>query len=89
MLSRLRQLASPPAAVWPSLEDEIGEYRIYLKRKVLNAGAGMRGLTTVVDGELVNQDIPREHRDANMHIYSPIHESPSTTTISARSAMRS
>src|SRR5262249_43241667 len=76
MLSRLRQLASPPAAVWPRLEDEIGEYKIYLKGKVLNAGAGMRGLSAVVDGELVNQDIPREHREANIHIYSPIHAIP-------------
>jgi SAM-dependent methyltransferase len=78
MLSRLRRLASPPAAVWPSLEDEIGDDKVYLKGKVLNAGAGMRGLSAVVDGELVNQDIPRERREANIHIYSPIHEIPVT-----------
>src|SRR5262245_23483872 len=30
MRSKLHALAKPPASVWPSLEEEIGEYRHYL-----------------------------------------------------------
>src|SRR5436309_2383257 len=76
MLSKLRGLAKPPATVWPSLEDEIGEYKAYLTGKVLNAGAGMRDISSIVDGELVNQDIPEGPGNKNIHIYSPIHEVP-------------
>ncbi len=76
MFSRLAQLARPPVAVWPSLEDEIGEYKTYFKGKMLNAGAGLRDLSSLVDGELVNQDIPHGLHNGNIHIYSPIHDIP-------------
>ncbi len=76
MFSRLAQLARPPVAVWPSLEDEIGEYKTYFKGKMLNAGAGLRDLSSPVDGELVNQDIPHSLHNGNIHIYSPIHDIP-------------
>jgi len=76
MFSRLAQLARPPVAVWPSLEDEIGEYKTYFKGKMLNAGAGLRDLSSLVDGELVNQDIPHGLDNGNIHIYSPIHDIP-------------
>jgi SAM-dependent methyltransferase len=57
--------------------EEIGEYRCYFKGKVLNAGAGYRDISPIVDGELVNQDIPNEwHGGKNIHIYSPLHEIP-------------
>src|SRR5262249_9649714 len=76
MRSKLHALAKPPASVWPSLEEEIGEYRHYLKGKVLNAGAGMRDISSIVDGELVNQDLPEGPFNKNIQIYSPIHEIP-------------
>ena len=60
----------------PTLDDEIGEYKRYLKGKVLNAGAGCRDISGIVDGELVNQDIPHGLHNANIHIYSPIHSIP-------------
>lgn len=62
---------------WPSLEDEIGAYRKFLKGKVLNAGSGVpsvgRDLETVVQGDVCNLDII-EHE--LIHITSPLHEIP-------------
>ncbi len=76
MRLKLKGLTKPPAVVWPGLEEEIGEYKTYFKGKVLNAGAGLRDLSSVVDGTLVNQDIPQGLHNNNIHIYSPIHEIP-------------
>jgi glycosyltransferase involved in cell wall biosynthesis len=65
-----------PASYWPCLEEEVGEYKRYFKGNVLNAGAGCRDLSTIVEGELTNQDIPHGNHNANIHIFSPIHEIP-------------
>jgi len=75
MRLKLKGLTKPPAVVWPGLEEEIGEYKTYFKGKVLNAGAGLRDLSSVVDGTLVNQDIPQGLHN-NIYIYSPIHDIP-------------
>jgi ubiquinone/menaquinone biosynthesis C-methylase UbiE len=64
------------AAVWPTLEEELGDYRQYLKGKVLNAGAGDRDLSPFVDGELFNQDLPHGWHNENIQIHSPLHEIP-------------
>jgi len=76
MRLNLKGLGAPPVAVWPDLEEEIGEYKIYFKGKVLNAGAGFRDISSIVDGELVNQDIHHGLHNNNIHLYSPIHEIP-------------
>jgi len=62
---------------FPSLEEEIGEHRRWLRGRVLNAGAGDRDISHLVDGELVNQDIAEGLHDAsNVDIFSPLHEIP-------------
>jgi SAM-dependent methyltransferase len=62
--------------VWPSILEELGPYRQYFKGKVLNAGAGDRDLTPLVDGELVNQDLPHGLHNARIDILSPLHAIP-------------
>lgn len=62
--------------IFPPLEVEIGDYRSLLRGRVLNAGAGNRDLSALVDGELTNQDIPQGLHNANIHIYSPLHDIP-------------
>jgi SAM-dependent methyltransferase len=62
--------------LFPSLEREIGPWRKLLKGRVLNAGAGNRDLSPMVEGELTNQDIPQGLHNANIHIYSPLHRIP-------------
>lgn len=64
------------AEIFPPLEAEIGDYRSLLRGRVLNAGAGNRDLSSLVDGELTNQDIPQGRHNANIHIHSPLHEIP-------------
>jgi SAM-dependent methyltransferase len=44
--------------VFPSIETELADVKPLLKGRVLNAGAGWRDLSHLIDGELVNQDIP-------------------------------
>jgi SAM-dependent methyltransferase len=61
---------------WPELDDEIGSWKKYLKGRCLNAGAGHRDLSHLVDGELVNQDIEGGLHNDNIHIYSPLHSIP-------------
>ena len=59
--------------LFPPIEDELGPYRHYFKGRVLNAGAGSRDLSALIDGELYNQDIKEApHIDFN----SPLHEIP-------------
>jgi SAM-dependent methyltransferase len=69
---RLRE----PRIFFPSLDEEIGEYSSYLKGRVLNAGAGNRDISHLVNGELINQDLPHGIHNANIHVYSPLHEIP-------------
>jgi SAM-dependent methyltransferase len=65
-----------PADLFPSIDSEIGRHRGILKGRVLNAGAGDRDISHLVDGELFNQDIPHGQHNANIHIQSPLHSIP-------------
>jgi SAM-dependent methyltransferase len=59
--------------IFPSIEQELGPFRRHFKGKVLNAGAGHRDISPLVDGELYNQDIkPAPH----IQIEGPLHEIP-------------
>ena len=61
------------AEVFPSIEEELGPYRHLLNGRVLNAGAGDRDISGLVDGELFNQDIKGGPR---IRFQSPLHEIP-------------
>jgi SAM-dependent methyltransferase len=71
----LRFAGSNPI-VWPKIEEEIGDWRQYLSGKCLNAGAGARDISKLVDGEVINQDIESGLHNENIHIYSPLHQIP-------------
>jgi SAM-dependent methyltransferase len=62
--------------IFPDIEREFGQYRSLFRGKVLNAGAGNRDISSLIDGELFNQDIPHGLHNANIHIYSPLHQIP-------------
>ncbi len=78
ILDPIRKLTSQ-SVIWPPIEYELLDAKKagYLKGKILNAGAGWRDLSHLVDGELINQDItwPDDDRK-NTHIFSPIHNIP-------------
>lgn len=61
-------------AVFPEIDVDLMECKSILKGKVLNAGAGWRDVSHLVEGELINQDItwPGDER-TNIDIYSPLH----------------
>lgn len=65
------------SVVWPTIEEEVGEYKAYFKGKVLNAGSGIpildRDISNLVEGELYNQDI-LEHE--LIDITSPLEKIP-------------
>ena len=62
---------------FPSLEDEIGEHRRWLTGRVLNAGAGDRDISHLVEGELVNLDIAEGlHDQRGIDLFAPLHEIP-------------
>lgn len=62
--------------IFPPIEEELGPYRQYFTGNVLNAGAGNRDLSHLVEGKLFNQDIPAGIHNANIHILSPLHQIP-------------
>jgi SAM-dependent methyltransferase len=64
------------ADIFPSIENELNQYRSFFKGRVLNAGAGHRDLSSLIDGELFNQDIPQGLHNKNIHIFSPLHKIP-------------
>jgi len=67
------------AWIWPPIDDELMEAKALglLKGRVLNAGAGWRDLSHLIDGELVNQDLPYEgDTRTNIDVYSPLHAIP-------------
>lgn len=74
-IDRIRSFFST-ATNWPSIDSQIGEYSRYLKGNVLNAGAGDRDISHIVEGKLFNQDIPLGIHNKNIHIYSPLHKIP-------------
>jgi SAM-dependent methyltransferase len=64
-------------ACFPSIDVDLEEFRPLLRGRVLNAGAGTRKVSHLVDGELVNQDLtwPGDDR-TDIDIYSPLHVIP-------------
>jgi SAM-dependent methyltransferase len=64
------------AEIFPPLEEEFAPYKHLFVGKVLNAGAGHRDISHLIQGELFNQDIPHGLHNANIHIYSPLHQIP-------------
>ena len=64
-------------AVFPEIDTDLIECKELLKGRVLNAGAGWRDVSHLVDGELINQDItwPGDER-TNIDIQSPLHKIP-------------
>jgi SAM-dependent methyltransferase len=80
MLRRAYQRRVPgEIACFPDIDIDLEEFRPLLKGRVLNAGAGMRKVSHLIDGELVNQDIswPGDDR-TDIQIYSPLHIIPVT-----------
>lgn len=76
--SLYRSLVPIESAIFTqTIEDDLGEHHRLLKGNVLNAGAGWRDLSPLVDGKLINQDIsyPGDTR-SNIHIYSPLDQIP-------------
>lgn len=59
--------------VFPTIEAELGPYRHLFRGRVLNAGAGSRDISHLVEGELFNQDIKA---GPHIHFDSPLHEIP-------------
>jgi SAM-dependent methyltransferase len=64
------------AELFPGIEEEFGDYCQYFKGLVLNAGAGNRDIRSMIQGKLYNQDIPGGLHNANIDIYSPLHQIP-------------
>jgi SAM-dependent methyltransferase len=78
LLDFFRSWASQ-SIIWPSIEEELLFAREagFLKGLVLNAGAGIRDISHLIEGKLVNQDIrwkndTREH----IHIFGSLNEIP-------------
>lgn len=64
-------------ACFPPIDTDLEEFRPLLKGRVLNAGAGTRKVSHLIDGELVNQDLTWEGDDrTDIQIYSPLHIIP-------------
>ena len=59
--------------IFPSIEEELGPYRSYFKGKVLNAGAGRRDISHLIEGKLFNQDIQEA---PHIDVAGPLHEIP-------------
>lgn len=80
MAKLLEQIRTRPrvavADFFPPLDEEIGEHRRWLTGRVLNAGAGDRDISHLVDGELVNLDIVEGLHSSNIDIFSPLHDIP-------------
>ncbi len=59
--------------VFPTIEAELGPYKHWFKGRVLNAGAGSRDISHLVEGELLNQDI---FEAPHIDYVSPLHAIP-------------
>ena len=65
--------------IWPPIEYELEKARSLglLKGIVLNAGAGRRTIAHLIDGTLLNQDLPWENEQrTHIDIFGPIHVIP-------------
>lgn len=75
MLNWLRRATN--GDIWPPIDYELFPYKHFMKGVVLNAGAGWRDVSHLVEGELVNQDLTYLGDDRkNIQIISPLHEIP-------------
>jgi SAM-dependent methyltransferase len=63
--------------VFPPLDENLEGVQHYLKGRILNAGSGIRDVSHLIEGELINQDLgwPGDET-ANLHIRSPLHKIP-------------
>ena len=59
--------------IFPPIDTELGPFRHLFKGRVLNAGAGSRDISDLVEGELFNQDIKAA---PHIHYESPLHQIP-------------
>jgi ubiquinone/menaquinone biosynthesis C-methylase UbiE len=59
--------------IFPPIEKELGPYRRYFKGKVLNAGAGHRDISSLVEGTLFNQDLKAA---PHIDVVGPLHQIP-------------
>ncbi|MDY0016728.1 MAG: methyltransferase domain-containing protein [Candidatus Delongbacteria bacterium] len=64
--------------VWPKIEKELEPFQKYFKGKILNAGSGNRDISSIVEGELFNLDLPMGSHNSNIHIKSTLEKIPVT-----------
>jgi len=62
------------AVVWPSIQTELGDYKVYFKGNVLNAGSGGDDISELITGRIYNQDIVKWNE--NVHFVSPLNKIP-------------
>ena len=75
MLDYIRKLQR--GDIFPPIDHELVDLRDRLRGKVLNAGAGWRDLSHLVDGELINQDITWDGDDrTHIDLIAPLHAIP-------------
>jgi SAM-dependent methyltransferase len=77
--SRLVARIAPPlniAEIFPPIESELGPYANLFTGNVLNAGAGDRDISSMVNGRLYNQDIATGLHSRGIDFVSPLHEIP-------------
>lgn len=60
----------------PTLGEQIGDWRQYLRGRVLNAGAGDSDISPFVEGEVLNQDLPHGLHNGRLDYASPLHQIP-------------
>jgi len=64
------------AAIFPSIEEELAPFAHHFQGRVLNAGAGNRDISALIDGELVTQDIAEGLHNERIDILSPLDRIP-------------
>jgi SAM-dependent methyltransferase len=77
--SRLVAAIAPPlniADIFPSIESELGPSAHLFTGNVLNAGAGDRDISSMVNGRLYNQDIAEGLHSRGIDFVSPLDEIP-------------
>lgn len=77
--SAVGQRLAPPlqiSAIFPPIEEEFAGYEHLFRGKVLNAGAGNRDISPLVQGRLYNQDISAGLHNESIDFLSPLHEIP-------------
>lgn len=73
---RQPQNALDVAAIFPSIDEELAPFAHLFRGRVLNAGAGNRDISALIDGELVNQDIAEGLHNERIDILSPLDRIP-------------